>query len=382
MEKEAHISSSTHYILLMLWNARKFLLKIGVAGLLVGIIIIISIPKEYETSIYTVPESTIGKIDMNGVFSIETNIGGGKIQDAIRPSLYPKIVNSTPFLLSLFDIPVMPSTGKDTLTLSEYISTHQRAPWWSSIRTGISKLISLPLALFREKETDNINDLSATTAANGTSTETFHLSLREAAIAAAIRSRINVDVDKKKRTITLRIRMQDPFVSAIVADSVKAKLYTFVSNYRTGKERANLKYAENLCLQARGMYYEAQKTYAHFADANLFLSRKVYQKDLYNLQVAMNLAYKEYVRTSQQLQLAKIRLYKTRPVFAVIEPATVPLSPVSPSKVKILSGCILLFGAMGCIWVYFNKCSWVIPFLLGQNGKRLIEIRRRNGDVG
>lgn len=357
MEKEAHISLSTNYILLlfMLWNARKFLLKIGVAGLLVGIIIVISIPKEYETSIYTVPESTTGKIDMNGGLSIETSIGGGKIQDAIRPSLYPKVVNSTPFLLSLFDIPVVTSTGKDTLTLSEYISTHQRAPWWSSIRAGISKLVSLPLALFREKETNNVDDLSGTTAANGTSTEVFHLSPRKAAIAAGIRSRINVDVDKKKRTITLRIRMQDPFVSAIVADSVKAKLYVFVSKYRTGKERANLEYAEKLYLQARGMYYEAQETYAHFADANLFLSRKVYQKDLYNLQVAMNLAYKEYVRTSQQLQLAKIRLYKTRPVFAVIEPATVPLSPVSPSKIKILSGCILLFWAMGCIWVYFNN---------------------------
>ena len=163
-----------------------------------------------------------------------------------------------------------------------------------------------------------------------------------------------MDVDKKKRTVTLHIRMQDPLVSATVADSVMAKLQKFVSDYRTKKERINLEQTENLYQQARKRYYEAQETYAHFADANQSLSLKLYQKELYNLQIAKDIAYKEYTETLQQLQFAKIRVYKKRPVFAVIEPATVPLSPVSPSKIKILSGFFLLSLAMGCGWIYFK----------------------------
>ncbi len=128
------------------------------------------------------------------------------------------------------------------------------------------------------------------------------------------------------------------------------------------KERKNLEHAENLYQQARKRYYEAQETYAHFADANQSLSLKLYQKELYNLQIAKDIAYKEYTETLQQLQFAKIRVYKKRPVFAIIEPATVPLSPVSPSKIKILSVIFLLSLAMGCGWIYFKTmpCSTMI----------------------
>ena len=358
MKREMLDPTQTDYILLLfkLWDARMFLLKTSMVGLLIGILIFISIPKEYETSIYTVPESTSGKIDTDEGFSSEVSIGGKKIQDAIIPSLYPEVVSSTPFLLSLFDIPITLSNNKElsTLTLSEYMSTHQRSPWWNTIRVGILQIISFPITIFSEKETNDTSNLQPTSHQHGETIDIFHLSKREIAIAAAINSRINVDVDKKKRTVTLHIRMQDPLVSATVADSVMAKLQKFVSDYRTKKECINLEHAENLYQQARKRYNEAQETYAHFADANQSLSLKLYQKELYNLQIAKDIAYKEYTETLQQLQFAKIRVYKKRPVFAIIEPATVPLSPVSPSKIKILSVIFLLSLAMGCGLIYFK----------------------------
>lgn len=359
MKREVLTSSPVDYVLLLskLWDARIFLLKVCAAGLLVGILVSISIPKEYETSIYTVPESTAGRIDTDDSFSSEISIGGKKIQDAIIPSLYPEVISSTPFLLSLFDIPLTLSGSKEasTLTLSEYMSTHQCSPWWSTIRSSIFQVVSFPITLFGEKETDKFNNPQSITVRHDEPIEVFHLSKHEAAIAAAINSRINVDVNKQKRTVTLHVRMQDPLVSATVADSVMAKLQAYVSDYRTRKERVNLEYTENLYQQARKKYYEAQEAYAHFADANQFLSLKLYQKELYNLQVTKELAYKEYTETLQQLQLSKIRVYKKRPVFAVIEPATVPLNPVSPSKMKILSGFFLLSLALGCGWIYFKN---------------------------
>ena len=250
MKREMLDPTQTDYILLLskLWDAKMFLFKTSMAGLLIGILIVISIPKEYETSIYTVPESTSGKIDTDEGFSSEVSIGGKKIQDAIIPSLYPEVVSSTPFLLSLFDIPITLSNNKElgTLTLSEYMSTHQRSPWWNTIRVGILQIISFPITIFSEKETNDTSNLQPTSHQHGETIDVFHLSKREIAIAAAVNSRINVDVDKKKRTVTLHIRMQDPLVSATVADSVMAKLQKFVSDYRTKKERINLEQTENL----------------------------------------------------------------------------------------------------------------------------------------
>ena len=73
MKREMLDPTQTDYILLLfkLWDARMFLLKTSMVGLLIGILIFISIPKEYETSIYTVPESTSGKIDTDEGFSSE-----------------------------------------------------------------------------------------------------------------------------------------------------------------------------------------------------------------------------------------------------------------------------------------------------------------------
>lgn len=357
LKKNTPERDNSAILLSVLWKKRSFLLKVCGIGIFIGILTVISIPKEYETSIYTVPESTSGKADTGESFSAEINIMGSKIRDAIIPSLYPEVISSNPFLISLFDIPITLSNSKETntLTLSEYISSHQCSPWWSIISSGISQIISFPVTLFDKKEPDNTDNLQDTTVRYGKSIDVFRLSKHEVAIAAAINSRINMDVDKKKRAVTLRIRMQDPLVSAIVADSVVAKLHAFISDYRTKKERTNLEYTENLYQQAQTKYYEAQKDYAHFADANRLLSDNIHRKDLYNLQTAKDFAYKEYTERSQQLQLAEIRVYKKRPVFAIIEPATIPISPVSPSKMKIISGFVLLSLVMGCGWIYFKN---------------------------
>ena len=351
MKKEvpAFLRTGCFLLLCRLWDARIFLLKVCALGILTGIIISVSIPNEYESSILTAPESTSDKSYPGTGFSTDMGLGGKKIQDAIIPSLYPHVIHSTPFLLSLFDVPVTlyDKQESDTLPLADYLSAHQRSPWWSVLRSGFARLVSFPFALLGGKESDDSVILQDTVSRSGESSGTFYLSKHEAAIAAALSRRIKVDVDKKRRTVTLRVRMQDPLVSATVADSVLARLRTFVSDYRTEKERVSLEYTKNLQCQAREKYYEAQEAYAHFADANRLLSLKSYQKDLYNLRLAKNLAYKDYVETSRQLQLARIRVYKTRPVLAVIEPATVPQHPVSPSMKKILFVCFLLSLVIG-----------------------------------
>lgn len=67
------------------------------------------------------------------------------------------------------------------------------------------------------------------------------------------------------------------------------------------------------------------------------------------LQNDMSLAYQVYSQVANQLQVARAKVQEEKPVFAVVEPAVIPLDPSGTSK-KIyvlvfifLSVCIVIF---------------------------------------
>ena len=73
------------------------------------------------------------------------------------------------------------------------------------------------------------------------------------------------------------------------------------------------------------------------------------------LQNDMNLAYQVYSQVANQLQVARAKVQEEKPVFAIVEPAVVPLTP-SGTSMKIyvlafifLSVCVVIF------WNLFGK---------------------------
>ena len=73
------------------------------------------------------------------------------------------------------------------------------------------------------------------------------------------------------------------------------------------------------------------------------------------MQNEMSLAYSLYNQTAQQLQLARAKVQESTPVYAVVQPATVPLNPSNPSKMMILVGCVFLAGAAVAAWLLFGR---------------------------
>ena len=63
------------------------------------------------------------------------------------------------------------------------------------------------------------------------------------------------------------------------------------------------------------------------------------------------LAFNMFNQTSQQLQMAKAKVQEETPVFATINPATVPVKPVAPRKVLIIVGFIFLAFVAACVWI-------------------------------
>lgn len=72
------------------------------------------------------------------------------------------------------------------------------------------------------------------------------------------------------------------------------------------------------------------------------------------LQNEKDLAYQVYSQISTQLQLAQAKVQEAKPVFAIVEPASVPLYPSSPNKPLIIIAFIFLSFISTVIWILFS----------------------------
>ncbi len=330
-----------------LWDSRKFILKFCLAGLLVGLVVAFSIPKEYTTTIKLAPEVQSGKTPGGGLGALASMAGlsgAANSAEAVYPQLYPDIVASVPFTVGLFDIPVTDKDGEKRTTVRDFIENETSSPWWSVVLGLPFKAIGAVKSLFVEEEEEGDSKL-----------DTFRLTREEDAVVEALRARVGANVDTKTSVITLSVTMQDPMVSALLADSVAERLKLYVTDYRTNKARQDLEYAEKLNSEAKDDYIKAQQRYARYMDKNQGIVLRTARVEQDQLQNEAQLAFNLYNQTAQQLQAAKAKVQEITPVYTVVQPASVPLLPSKPSKVLILVGFIFLAGVIASAWILFGR---------------------------
>ena len=337
-------------ILRRLYAIRKTLYKAAGVGVVLGIIIALSIPKQYTVTVTLSPEMGGDKAS-GGLASLASSfLGGGATSsssDALNVTLAPDIVASTPFILELFNTRVQTLNGELDTTLTAYMD-EQKKPWWGYIKAAPGMAIGAIKSLFSE-ETDTASVLNP-----------FQLTQKEASKVEAIKQSITTEVDKKTAKTTISVTLQDPKVTAIVADSVVAKLQQYIIDYRIKKAKEDCAYLEELCHERQQEYYQAQSKYAHYFDSNRNIAFQSVRAEQERLQNDMNLAYQVYSQVAQQLQVARAKIQEEKPVFAVVEPATVPLQPSGTSRKIILIGIVFLVVCCSGIWSLIILPYWEI----------------------
>lgn len=337
-------------ILRQLLAIRKKLYKAAAVGVVLGILIALSTPKQYTVSITLSPEMGSGKSG-SGLASMAASFLGGSIgsdsPDALNATLAPDIVTSTPFLLELFDARVVSQDKQIDTTFTAYLD-EQKSSWMVYVLKAPGMAISGIKSLFtnKEEEKDTIQG------------GTIELNEEDAQKLEGLRKQISADVDKKTAITTLSVTLQDPKVTATIADSVVSKLQQYITAYRTSKAKEDCQYLEKLYKERQQEYYDAQQRYARYVDAN---SNVVFQSTLAErerLQNDMNLAYQVYSQVAQQLQVARAKVQEEKPVFAVVEPAVVPLDPSGISRKVIVLGFIFLAVAFTGAWELLGKKYW------------------------
>ena len=334
-------------ILRKIISIRKTLYKAAGIGLIMGIIVAFSIPKQYTVKVTLSPEMGNSK-GTNGIAGLAASFLGsgatiGDGTDALNASLSSDIVSSTPFLLELMDVNV-PTDKGDMLTLETYLDS-QSSPWWNYI-IGIPGLVINGVKSLFTDENDNSNEAS-----HGT----IELTEKESKKIDALKKKIIANVDKKTAITNVSVTLQEPKVAAVVADSVVRKLQEYIIGYRTSKAKDDCVYLEKLFKERQDEYYDAQKKYADYVDTHDNLILQSVRTEQERLQNDMSLAYQVYSQVANQLQVARAKVQEEKPVFAVVEPAVVPRYPSGMGKKSYLIIFLFLSVVATAGWLLFGK---------------------------
>ena len=328
---------------------RKKIYKAAGIGLVIGVIVAISIPKQYTVEVTLSPE--MGNNKGGGLSGLAASFLGSGVSmgdgtDALNASLSADIVSSTPFLLELSNMKV-PVSGSEEISLSSYLD-EESSPWWSYVIGFPGMVIGGVKSLFIEDEDESIFSDKA-------SQGTIELSKKESQKIESLKKKIVASVDKKTSMTSVTATFQDSKVAAVVADSVVKKLQEYIIDYRTSKSKEDCLYLEKLFKERQQEYYEAQRKYADYMDSHDNIILQSVRTEQERLQNDMSLAYQVYSQVAGQLQVARAKVQEEKPVFAVVEPAVVPLYPSGTSRKVYVLVFVFLSVCIVISWNLFGK---------------------------
>ena len=332
----------------LLKHKRLYFIVLPVAFILAAIYAL-SLPNYYNCEVMLSPEMSGKSSSAGSLASLASSFGvnlgqGGAGTEALFPTLYPDLVNSTDFKTSLFPVPVTIEGNKEngkanrTMTYYDYLKNEQKSPWWSSA-------IKAVLSIFNSQF--SIADTSAV--------DPFRLTQEQAEIVKAINKNVVCDVDKKTMVITINVTDQDPVICATMADTVKTRLQDFITNYRTSKVRVDMEYYRKLYAEAKDRYEKARQRYSEFMDANHDIILYTVRQRQTDLENELQLQYNAYTQVAAQLLAAEAKVQEETPAFTTLQSATVPVKKDGPSRAKICLMFLFIAFLGTTAWILYKE---------------------------
>ena len=307
----------------------------------VSCIIILSVPRYYTCEVKLAPE-TSNMPSGGSLNSLASSFGldiASKLSndDAISPELYPDLMKSTNFMVSLFPIKIITKDGKIHTNYYDYLKSYQKYPWWNYGLLFIKNIFS----------TDSVSSFKGNDSVNP-----FLLSKMQTDMVNFMEGNISCKVDKKTNVISITVEDQDPLVCATIADSVRVRLQLFITNYRTNKARNDLNFSQKLYNDSKREYERSRQLYAAYSDANQNIVLESFISKKEDLENDMQLKFNAYSTIVNQLQAAKAKVQERTPAFTVLQCASVPIKPAGPKR--------MLFVAVLLVLTFIGSSTFVV----------------------
>ena len=329
-----------------LWDRRWLFFKVWVLTFILSCIWILPQPRYYTTEVSIAPESgesgTVGSLaSLASNFGL--NIGEGA-SDAIYPQLYPDLMGSTDFLVGLLDIKVTTLEGDVTTDYYTYLRNFQKQNYLTYPFAWVRRKIS---SLFKKPEVE-------VPGKGGKRFDPFRLSESTTKVLKGIQKDIACTYSRTTNVVTISVTDQDPLVCALLADSIKAHLQEYITEYRTKKARIDYEYYQRLTAEAKASYDQVCREYAIYADAHQNALIQRVKTRLTDMEYEMQLKHEIYSAMTTREQSALADLQARTPVFTTLINATVPIKPAGPKRM-IFVAAMLVLATLGTIVYLYRR---------------------------
>jgi uncharacterized protein involved in exopolysaccharide biosynthesis len=149
--------------------------------------------------------------------------------------------------------------------------------------------------------------------------------------------------------------MQDPLVSAQIAQFTQKYITQYATTYSISKSKEQLSFIELQCNERRVEFEQTQLNLAQFRDRNRNINTSQAKSEEERLQSEYNLAFNVYNQLAQQRETIRLKVNENTPIFTVLEPARIPVEESKPKKLIIL------------IAFFFGSIFLGIFIILGKN---------------
>ena len=214
-----------------------------------GIISALTMKKEYQATVTLAPE--IAQRGSSGsLSSITSLLGLGNAQlaagtDALNISLFPNICKSTPFLVNLFGVELVPYVSEEDKTegvVATPVTVYDHFSGRDNPKKGLAKL-------FGNDEVEELVLPVDLTRLTGDQNRTVR----------ALREAITAEVDSKNGVTSISVVTDNRTFSYQLADTVCKALQTYFIEYRTKKATDDYNHYVKLAEEAKANWEKAQR---------------------------------------------------------------------------------------------------------------------------
>lgn len=316
----------------------------------VGAIYSLSLPNEYVSNAKLLPELDSKSSASGGLGGLKSlaglagvDIGGGVGGEAIRPELYPNIVQSAPLLREVLKAKIYSTKHKKWQTVLDYLSEKQD---------------TAPLDFGNDVEEEEKSDVILDKIpSNALSSDLIKLNKKEQAAIKKLREFVKLEIDKKSGVISLSTKLTNAVAAANITSLVQHYLTKYIIDYRTQKARKELTFLDKRLTEARERYNQSLFTLSAYRDQNMNLFLNVARDREKKLEYEVDIAYNMYSTLSGQYEEAKMKLHRETPVFKVLEPAQVAVKKDGPVRSIITIGFMFAGIFISLIYVFFKTVN-------------------------
>ncbi|NVJ47149.1 MAG: hypothetical protein HWE07_08465 [Cytophagia bacterium] len=300
-----------------------------------GIVFALLQVPEYTSKTMILPEDP----EMSRGNSLLSNLGGlsrlnfGDLnQDNLLPyELYPEVVKSDTFLISLLNTKVRFENLSQEISVRDYFLSH--AP-------------SSPLSLDRirrlfKSEPKGVKVSTEERVENGY----FGISSLDYQLIKRLKERVKVQVIEKSGAVIISATMPDKLAAAEVTNFTLGYLKNFVLEAKISKVSKDLAYVDQQYAMAKTDYQNAIDEFAEFKDSNQNLSSTGQSYRVIVLQDNVSLKFNIFSALATEREQTKLKLQKKRPQFVTLHPISIPNHKSNMRRYMI----VLIYSFIGVI---------------------------------